>query len=613
GALIPETYRKSDDAQFPWICPVRSCRIMFESVTSLGTHFVNSHRATKLNDNLDGTLTDLGKYASQVNGKVGRKDGVSQPGVVVSRKRLSRQLYPLTDPTRYSKSQTSGPISITETTSSSSRLAIEYATPERPYNMWPDESRRLERMQGALLPEGYQQDFALPGRPWVCPIRSCRCLFTALSELDNHFKNRHRGSRLNDNLDGTFSLIPQTDNSNRLESLNCRDQPAIVVSRSQLHAAVDKHQASPPLIRLPLKPVTPCKGDPAALWVYICSCFNGIFIDPDIKMKPTIRHLLGLPRVRDLPHDVVSMDRLTDQQVAALLIQVTGQLVENRCSRCRRGDSPFGLCVHYVVAGVQHRTTESAKRPATCAGCLFSGVGGLCSIKILKEPEAQREIGAPEVGFLTDSPELLFDPTSHRRSRRLSLLQEEPVSDRRSPRVTATLPKTPKSQVKQKKVAGVLPRRILTAKPPPRFNLNSPVVSQPLPICNPGEIELERWEHRAGSGQVTSARGTNSMTLAYAGSHLSTSSNHELKQVTPNISVTAIRINSGTPHYFPAEENTTRICTVANGKLRVKVDDEDEYAIGAKGVFKIDAGLGCRVFNRCYEDVVLHVSGFSTL
>ncbi|KAK4663488.1 hypothetical protein QC763_608795 [Podospora pseudopauciseta] len=83
--------------------------------------------------------------------------------------------------------------------------------------------------------------------------------------------------------------------------------------------------------------------------------------------------------------------------------------------------------------------------------------------------------------------------------------------------------------------------------------------------------------------------------------------------MTSNISVTAVRIESGAPFQFVADQTTTRVCTLANGKLRVKVDNEEEYAIGARGVFKIDAGVGSRGFNRYYEVVVLHVNGFQAL
>ncbi|KAL2134087.1 hypothetical protein VTI74DRAFT_1083 [Chaetomium olivicolor] len=71
GALLPQGYQQSNDPDFPWLCPVRSCSRLLPSLAGLGKHFCNAHRASLFNDNLDGTLTDLGTYAdpAQGNGK----------------------------------------------------------------------------------------------------------------------------------------------------------------------------------------------------------------------------------------------------------------------------------------------------------------------------------------------------------------------------------------------------------------------------------------------------------------------------------------------------------------------------------------------------------------
>ncbi|KAK0653302.1 hypothetical protein QBC41DRAFT_308523 [Cercophora samala] len=654
GALIPEAYGKSDDPDFPWICPIRSCRMMFETLSSLGTHFVNRHRATKLNDNLDGTLTDLGKYAGRENGKGIKKDGVPKPGIVISKKRLSRQLYPLASPTRFLKSQSSGQQSTPVAIDASSGPAIEHATSERRYNTWPDESRELMTMQGALLPEGYQHDHSLPGRPWI----------------------RHYGCHLNDNLDGTFTLVPQKDNPQGLEESELKLRPATVVSQVPSNAEAVTHQAShllTPPDQSGLK--APLGEHSVALWEYICAHFHGVLINRSYKKRPAIRYLLGLPRLRDLHFDLPGMHSLTVGQLAALLIQVTGQRVEDECQRCRHGDGPFDLCVHHSPDKEKAVSTGSNKQSAACAGCLFHGVGSLCSIKRSKRQQFQPEIEPSTVAPLPEIPDVVLTPTSNRRSRKLSLLQEDTTGERRSPRfidsssktreVSKTL-KTPKSlklkaqktpsklktpskpKVPAKKAAstpvskatstpktpkrktlnrspslnlphtptrrsGVLPRHILTLKLPPRFNPSPPAAEQSQSILDPEELQLEHWEEETGPRKITSSHGTASMPLAYAGSQFTATSNNQVTQVTSNISVAAIRIQSGAAHHLKADESATRICTLANGKLRVKLDDEEEYSIGARGVFKIDAGLECRVFNRCYEDVVLHVNGFRSL
>ncbi|AEO63867.1 uncharacterized protein THITE_2109463 [Thermothielavioides terrestris NRRL 8126] len=39
GALLPPGYHQSDDPAYPWLCAVRSCRRMFESLHGLGRHY----------------------------------------------------------------------------------------------------------------------------------------------------------------------------------------------------------------------------------------------------------------------------------------------------------------------------------------------------------------------------------------------------------------------------------------------------------------------------------------------------------------------------------------------------------------------------------------------
>lgn len=85
GALLPQGYQQFDDADFPWICPVRTCRELFSTVLGLGKHFNGSHRAARLNDNTDGTFTDLGKYVDAEPGDGICSGGYAKPPIVVSK------------------------------------------------------------------------------------------------------------------------------------------------------------------------------------------------------------------------------------------------------------------------------------------------------------------------------------------------------------------------------------------------------------------------------------------------------------------------------------------------------------------------------------------------
>ncbi|KAG5925977.1 hypothetical protein E4U42_003780 [Claviceps africana] len=62
GGLIPAGYSLYDDRKFRFVCSIRSCRRLLPDLFHLGHHFRTAHNHTVYNDNLDGTLTQVGKY-----------------------------------------------------------------------------------------------------------------------------------------------------------------------------------------------------------------------------------------------------------------------------------------------------------------------------------------------------------------------------------------------------------------------------------------------------------------------------------------------------------------------------------------------------------------------
>ncbi|KAI1652632.1 hypothetical protein F4813DRAFT_377461 [Daldinia decipiens] len=88
GALLPRGYALHDNPDAPWICPIRSCRVLFSKLEGLGAHFNRGHRASLLNDNGDGTLSIIRKLKAV---------GVAMPAEVVSHKPLD-PTEPLKEP-----------------------------------------------------------------------------------------------------------------------------------------------------------------------------------------------------------------------------------------------------------------------------------------------------------------------------------------------------------------------------------------------------------------------------------------------------------------------------------------------------------------------------------
>ncbi|KAF3055748.1 hypothetical protein GL218_06846 [Daldinia childiae] len=88
GALLPRGYALHDNPDAPWICPIRSCRVLFSKLEGLGAHFNRGHRASLINDNGDGTLSIIKKLKAV---------GVAMPAEVVSHNPLD-PTEPLKEP-----------------------------------------------------------------------------------------------------------------------------------------------------------------------------------------------------------------------------------------------------------------------------------------------------------------------------------------------------------------------------------------------------------------------------------------------------------------------------------------------------------------------------------
>lgn len=64
---------------------------------------------------------------------------------------------------------------------------LEMATDDRLYKMMYNEKRELKPSCGALIPRNYGTDDTIPGHPWICPVRTCRCVFSRIVALGAHF------------------------------------------------------------------------------------------------------------------------------------------------------------------------------------------------------------------------------------------------------------------------------------------------------------------------------------------------------------------------------------------------------------------------------------------
>ena len=121
-------------------------------------------------------------------------------------------------------------------------------------------------------------------------------------------------------------------------------------------------------------------SDPSGLWKYIQP---RLAYTVDIPSTGFVSELLVLPKRRDVennPHWQSRSGRFnekTPRDVAAMVIQVTGDEAPEACTRCRDAKGPFQGCV--VISTEAY--PEAQSRYLSCANCLYRGTQTFCSLK----------------------------------------------------------------------------------------------------------------------------------------------------------------------------------------------------------------------------------------
>lgn len=120
-------------------------------------------------------------------------------------------------------------------------------------------------------------------------------------------------------------------------------------------------------------------------------------------------------------------------------------------------------------------------------------------------------------------------------------------------------------------------------------------------------LEMEDWE--VAPGRIRSENPADPDNIAYSNSYLATNQAVSLSEdMTFRVEV----LRPGTTCRFDVEPDSYRVCSLASGKLRVRIEGEPEFQVGPHGVFKIKPGATCAVENRLYIDSVLHISAMKS-
>ncbi|KAK0716203.1 hypothetical protein B0H67DRAFT_487837 [Lasiosphaeris hirsuta] len=122
-----------------------------------------------------------------------------------------------------------------------------------------------------------------------------------------------------------------------------------------------------------------------------------------------------------------------------------------------------------------------------------------------------------------------------------------------------------------------------------------------------GLMAVQTWERAPGI--IRDETGDRSEYVAFSSAYLST-----------NITIrtsddSAFRIHEIQPSntlQWQVDKTDLRICSVAQGVVRVKIGGADEFQISLNGMWKVRRGVACSVTNPFHTKATLHVTSVST-
>ncbi|ROT34586.1 hypothetical protein SODALDRAFT_329695 [Sodiomyces alkalinus F11] len=522
---------------------------------------------------------------------------------------------------------------------------------DRPYNMWkhPGDGS-LVSTNGALLPAGYTpyHDPDNPDLEWICPVRDCRNLLGGVTRLGAHMNAKHHHSTFNDNGDGTLTWVGRYTNQPGRPSVPIvvstnppgPDEPPPVQPTVPAYIAQEKKRAKK-LARLRLSSrkhapknkksksksrISAAMTDdsaPGKLLPRKTSVIEYLHqhFGPELQLPDkggSQMELLQLPRQRDLPPRWGLHYRFHTwgaPPVFSVALYLTGDVArDGRCQVCTAGDGIWRQCV-VAPKGASAGLRERLK--GTCAGCLFRSNNrrhrNICSFlvgKLVADDLADREVLAepiPVDDVPTPTPAPAPAPAT---GAALALSAAEPAGSARPIRSTrlARLERS-STDVTTGAAAAASSAAVVAASRPTRLK-SSPKPSWTDSIINPGApvitadvLEMEDWE--VAPGRIRDNAESAADNVAFSNSYLT--SNRAIP-VSNDVSFNVVVLKPGSSTQLAAEDDKMRLCSLATGKVRVRMDGVDEFVMGPNGMFKVRSGVGCSVQNRLYIDAVLHIT-----
>ncbi|ROW06919.1 hypothetical protein VMCG_04137 [Cytospora schulzeri] len=338
--------------------------------------------------------------------------------------------------------------------------------------------------------------------------------------------------------------------------------------------------------------VPPMLQEPSALLQYIIPWIHqgGGVLDPNgITDDERIANMLALPMQRTIEWNNDSRNRWgvsAKIDIVALLMQLTGEDSPTPCDRCA-SDPKYGQWVGCKV--MSSKMVGDAWRIYGCANCVYHGKQTYCSLKSWSRKRAPRET-APSVA-----------PKKQSRDRDAEVKSSEDMDQSEASAAETTTAKAKTAQNHNLGHAALENNDGTTTRARPTQNQDASLVSVGGSLGSP--LIMEPWEK--APGRIRSRNSETMENIAFSKSYLA--NGHEIS-VCREAAFRVEIIRSGHSKQLRPQKDTMCLCSIASGKLTVKMDGEDPFTIGTHGMFRILPGSRCLVDNEIYDDVTMHVT-----
>ncbi|RYP56451.1 hypothetical protein DL771_011770 [Monosporascus sp. 5C6A] len=622
GALLPDHYQLNADMQLPWICPVRSCRALYSTPQGVDIHFCRSHEAETFNDNLDGTLS-----------LVGRRTGVGKlPAAVVSQRRqplesggASMREPSLPAPYLPSRTNTQG----SQAAPSASSSPPEPQKPAQSAVLPPPDTRRSDRRsptldlesQGARslwkhikphldrLPLSIRHDSTggLLGKLLEMP--KLRDLQMEPEATDTFKATTHYSCGIDASLTHG-QRNPDTATSAQEPAPQTSSEPPIVEE-----GAIDtRHEPHTPI--LPKR--TPAPGGPDGQAEPEVECFSEIAVACFAsQLKNNKQDKAAL-----LPAASVTTDESSKSA--------------NSNASAQPSQSHTNEAVPYLLTSVPEAEAVTPPPTTPSRGSIRlvrkSSTRASNPTPAPKTPEGRKQLSI----HIPETPPSRSAQQHHDRVREQDPDLSPVSATRRSERLRTKTPATPsnpgglhsptqkQSSTNKRKLDDVESGSSGAGTNSVRFKrrevhlssfsqasssgssaLSSLAPPTPVSAVSPqhrcrDSLELEDWE--IGPGRVRSGK----QNIAFSTTYLRTA---KPVHIHPGIGFQVITLHPGTSFRLEAQAGRIRIVSIASGKTRVRISDADEmeFSVGAGGAVKVPPDTTCVLQNRLAMDATLHV------